>query len=174
MRKPEVGQREYFVMLAGYHVWAQARLLHSLGPIGDVDYHSDQGLFFRSIHRTLNHLLLVDLLWQGRLTGKPFPVSGLDQELVKQRVPLRDELLGAAEKLRGLVMQLDDSQLQAVNAYVDTEGRHREFPRSLQLAHAFNHATHHRGQVTAVITRLGHESPVLDMPVFFTQQLAAP
>lgn len=165
-----MNQRGYFTLLAGYHVWAHERLLDSLDPISDVDYHSDQGLFFRSIHRTLNHLLLVDLLWQGRLTGKPFPVSGLDQELAKERAHLREEMLGAAGKLRALVADLDESQIQAVNAYVDTEGRRREFPRSLQLAHAFNHATHHRGQVTAVITRLGAESPVLDMPVFFSQQ----
>lgn len=166
-------QREYFAMLAGYHAWAQQRLLESLQPLGDADYHADQGLFFRSIHRTLNHLLLVDLLWQGRLSGKPFPVSGLDQELVKERERIGDEMRGAAEKLQGLVSGLDEARISAVNAYVDTEGRRREFPLSLQLAHAFNHATHHRGQVTAVITRLGQESPVLDMPVFFATQLGS-
>jgi uncharacterized damage-inducible protein DinB len=166
-----VKQREYFLMLAGYHVWAQRRLLDSLDPVNDTDYHADQGLFFRSVHRTLNHLLVVDLLWQGRLTGKPFLISDLDQELVKERARLRDEMLGAAEKLRGLVADLDETRIGTVNAYVDTEGRRREFPLSLQLAHAFNHATHHRGQVTAVITRLGVESPVLDMPVFFATQL---
>jgi uncharacterized damage-inducible protein DinB len=165
-----VTQREYFLMLAGYHVWAQRCLLGSLEPIGDADYHADHGLFFRSIHRTLNHLLLVDLLWQGRLSGKPFLVNGLDQELVKKRGRLKDEMLGAAEKLRSLVVDLDETRIGAVNAYVDTEGRRREFPLALQLAHAFNHATHHRGQVTAVITRLGVESPVLDMPVFFATQ----
>jgi uncharacterized damage-inducible protein DinB len=82
-------------------------------------------------------------------------------------------MLGAAEKLRGLVVGLTESDIGSVSAYLDTEGRRREFPRSLQLAHAFNHATHHRGQVTAVITRLGAESPVLDMPVFFAAQPVA-
>lgn len=167
-------QREYFTMLAGYHVWAHQRLLDSLQPIADTDYHADQGLFFRSVHRTLNHLLLVDLLWQGRLTGKPFLIDGLDQELVKERGRLKAEMLDAAGKLRDLVADLDEMRIQSVNAYVDTEGRRREFPLALQLAHAFNHATHHRGQVTAVITRLGAESPVLDMPVFFATQPTAP
>jgi uncharacterized damage-inducible protein DinB len=163
-----VKQCQYFLMLAGYHVWAHARLLESLAPIADTDYHADHGLFFRSIHRTLNHLLLVDLLWEGRLTGKPFLIDGLDQELVKERGRLQHEMLAAAEKLRGLVADLDETRIQSVNAYVDTEGRRREFPLALQLAHAFNHATHHRGQVTAVVTRLGAESPVLDLPEFLT------
>jgi uncharacterized damage-inducible protein DinB len=159
-------QREYFLALAGYHIWADARLLKTLEPMSDADYHGDQGLFFRSVHRTLNHLLLVDLLWQGRLTGKPFAISGLDQELVKERGRLAEEMLRAAETLKGLVEKLDDSRLESPNAYVDTEGKRREYPLCLQLAHAFNHATHHRGQVTAVITRLGLESPVLDLPYF--------
>ncbi|MGE5624264.1 MAG: DinB family protein [Bacillota bacterium] len=158
--------REYFEALAGYHIWAHRRLLKALEPMGDAAYHADQGLFFRSVHRTLNHLLLVDLLWHGRLTGKPFAVSGLDQELVKERSRLAEEMLRAAETLRGLMAKLDDAQLERPSAYQDTEGKRREYPLCLQLAHAFNHATHHRGQVTAVITRLGHESPVLDLPVF--------
>lgn len=162
-------QRDYFAALSHYHIWADRRLLESLNPISDADYHGDQGLFFRSIHRTLNHLLLVDLLWHGRLTGKPFAVSGLDQELVKERSRLAEELLRQAGVLRDLVVGLDEARIGAVNAYLDTEGNRREFPLALQLAHAFNHATHHRGQITAVITRLGHESPILDLPYFLAE-----
>lgn len=162
-------QHEYFRALAGYHIWAHRRLLKALAPMGDADYHGDQGLFFRSVHRTLNHLLLVDLLWNGRLTGKSFAISGLDQELVKERGRMPDEMLRAAETLKGLVETLDDARLESANTYLDTEGKRREYPLCLQLAHAFNHATHHRGQVTAVITRLGLESPVLDLPYYLTE-----
>lgn len=165
-------QRDYFASLSRYHVWADRKLLESLSPISDVDYHSDQGLFFRSIHRTLNHLLLVDLLWHGRLTGKPFAVSGLDQELVKERGRLGEEMLRQAGVLHDLVTGLDEARIGMTNAYLDTEGNRREFPLALQLAHAFNHATHHRGQVTAVITRLGHASPVLDLPYFLAEDRA--
>jgi uncharacterized damage-inducible protein DinB len=159
-------QQEYFATLAGYHIWAHGCLLKALESMLDADYHADQGLFFRSVHRTLNHLLLVDLLWQGRLTGKPFPISGLDQELVKERGRLADELLQGAETLQGLVLQLDETRFELPNPYVDTAGKRQEYPLALQLAHAFNHATHHRGQVTAVISRLGLETPVLDLPYF--------
>lgn len=163
-------QHQYFTSLAGYHVWAQRCLLEALQPMSNVDYHSDQGLFFRSIHRTLNHLLLVDLLWQGRLTSRPFLVSGLDQELVKERGRLAEEMLGQARALHALIEGLDERRFEKSNPYVDTEGVTRDYPLPLQLAHAFNHATHHRGQVTAVITRLGLQSPVLDLPVFLANQ----
>lgn len=159
-------QHGYFMALAGYHVWAHDRMLKAVEPMADADYHADQGLFFRSVHRTLNHLLLVDRLWQGRLTGRPFAITGLDQELVDERAALAREMREAAAMLGHLVEGLDDVRLEAPSAYLDTEGKRREYPLCLQLAHAFNHATHHRGQVTAVITRLGLESPVLDLPYF--------
>lgn len=167
-----MGLREYFISLGGYHIWAHRTLLAALEQVSDADYHADQGLFFRSVHRTLNHLLLVDLLWHGRLTGKPFPMSGLDQELVKERTRLAEEMLRQAEVLRELVAGFDEQRLTGLNAYVDSEGKQREYALALQLAHAFNHATHHRGQVSAVITRLGHSCPVLDLPHFVAAQTA--
>jgi uncharacterized damage-inducible protein DinB len=166
-------QRGYFASLGRYHVWAQARLLKALEPMSDVDYHADQGLFFRSVHRTLNHLLLVDLLWHGRIVGRPFAMSGLDQELVKERGRLAEEMLRQAGVLRDTAAGLDETRLQALNAYLDSEGKRREYPLTLQLGHAFNHATHHRGQVTAVITRLGFEAPVLDLPYFVAEDVAS-
>lgn len=165
-------QRTYFATLGRYHVWAHGRLLQALQPMSDLDYHADQGLFFRSVHRTLNHLLLVDLLWHGRLTGQPFAVSGLDQELVKERDRLAEEMQHQAEVLRDLTAGLDETRIGMINVYTDTEGNRRESPLALQLGHAFNHATHHRGQVTAVITRLGFEAPVLDLPYFVTEDSA--
>jgi len=167
-----MNQRGYFASLGRYHVWAHRRLLKALEPMRDVDYHADQGLFFRSVHRTLNHLLLVDLLWHGRIIGRPFAMSGLDQELVKERERLAQEMIRQAEVLRDTVGGLDETRMQAANAYLDSEGTLREYPLPLQLGHAFNHATHHRGQVTAVITRLGLESPVLDLPYFAAEDAA--
>jgi uncharacterized damage-inducible protein DinB len=36
-------------------------------------------------------------------------------------------------------------------------------PFAAALSHAFNHTTHHRGQITAAITMLGHECPEIDL-----------
>src|SRR5690606_17438558 len=62
--------RKYFPILARYHRWAYGRLYERIDELGDADYHADRGLFFRSIHGSLNHLLLVDRLWLQRLEGQ--------------------------------------------------------------------------------------------------------
>ena len=156
--------KAYFQTLAAYHRLANRRLLRSLEPLSDADYHGDQGLFFKSIHRTLNHILLVDRLYHGRITGKPFEVSDLGQELVKERGRLAEEIDRCGADWAGVIDGLDEPRIQGVLRYLSTEGEQRELPMLMVLAHAFNHATHHRGQISAAMTRLGQPAPVLDIP----------
>ena len=156
--------KAYFQTLAGYHRHANRRLLQSLEPVRDADYYGDQGLFFKSIHRTLNHILLVDRLYHGRITGKPFEVTGLNQELVKERAKLAEEMDRYGEVWLAVIAGLDETRIQGRLRYLSTEGEQRDMPMAVALAHAFNHATHHRGQVTAAMTRLGQPAPVLDIP----------
>src|SRR5215469_1983204 len=102
-RKPRVDHQAYFQTLAAYHRFANRRLLKALVPVSDADYYGDQGLFFKSIHRTLNHILLVDRLYHGRITGKPFEVAGLDQELVRDRRELAAEIERHGERWKEVI-----------------------------------------------------------------------
>ena len=56
----------HFSQLARYNVWATARLLDAVAPVGEDQYRRDVGLFFKSIHGTLNHLLVAEQLWFAR------------------------------------------------------------------------------------------------------------
>ena len=47
--------------------------------------------------------------------------------------------------------------------YVTTKGVAQSLPFAATLGHVFNHGTHHRGQITAAITAMGHACPELDM-----------
>lgn len=154
----------YFQTLAAYHRLANRRLLKALAPISDAAYYGDQGLFFKSIHRSLNHILLVDRLYHGRIIGKPFEVAGLDQELVKERSRLAEEMERYGEHWAQIIAGIDAVRFQGNLRYLSTEGEQRELPMLVVLAHAFNHATHHRGQISAALTRLGQPAPVLDIP----------
>src|ERR1700712_2435729 len=62
--------KEYFEQRAAYNHWANARLYQAALALSDDDYRRDVGAFFKSMHGTLNHLLLTDRLWMKRLTGE--------------------------------------------------------------------------------------------------------
>ena len=76
----------HFKGQARYHVWATQRLLEAVTQVSDGDYRRDVGLFFKSIHGTLNHLLVAEhLLWYARFAKGESPVLALDAEIEPQR-----------------------------------------------------------------------------------------
>ncbi len=59
-----------FRQLAAYNRWANARLYAAALDLSDQAYRLHIGVFFGSLHGTLNYLLLTDRLWLKRLTGE--------------------------------------------------------------------------------------------------------
>src|SRR3546814_16150933 len=75
--------------MAAYNQWMNSRLYSACSELSDVERRKDRGAFFKSIHGTLNHLLLADKIWLGRFLGAPIQVNGLDQELYHDFAALR-------------------------------------------------------------------------------------
>jgi uncharacterized damage-inducible protein DinB len=162
-REATMEAREQLRLLAGYHGWASRQLTGLLRAVPDEDYRRDCGMFFRSIHGTLNHLLLADRLWYGRFTGQPIAVRGLDEELVGERDRLAAEIVGSAERWDAWLGDVPPRRFEGELAFVTTEGTPRSMPFAATLAHVFNHGTHHRGQISAALTALGHGAPEIDL-----------
>jgi uncharacterized damage-inducible protein DinB len=155
--------KEQLLTLADYHVWAFRVLDEALLPIADADYAADAGLFFGSIHATLNHLLLGDRVWFGRVTGEPYEVAGLDVELEAERTALSRALDVQARRWRPWLEGLDDATLAADLHYTNLSGTAFRNPLAMIVLHVFNHGTHHRGQISAAVTRAGHAAPEMDL-----------
>ena len=75
--------------MSDWHVWASTRLYDVADGLSDGDYRRDVGLFFKSVHGTLNHLLLVERMWRGRLTGRTIEMKSLGDEIERDRSKLR-------------------------------------------------------------------------------------
>ncbi|MEQ8663368.1 MAG: DinB family protein [Gammaproteobacteria bacterium] len=165
--------KTHLTMLAAYHVWAYQALYEALLPLADDAYRADDGLFFRSAHGTLNHLLLVEQVWFGRCLGKPFEVGGLDTELEPDRARLEQALYRAARRWHDWLDACDESALAAPLAYTNLAGTAFSNAPVEVLTHVFNHATHHRGQVSSILTRHGLAAPVMDL-IYFLRSARAP
>jgi uncharacterized damage-inducible protein DinB len=55
-------------MFTRYNQWANARLYRMAGLLPDDAYRRKVGVYFGSLHGTLNHLLTADRIWMRRLT----------------------------------------------------------------------------------------------------------
>jgi uncharacterized damage-inducible protein DinB len=156
--------QEHFSTLASYNVWATKRLLKACEPLTEEQYRRDVGLFFKSIHSTLNHLLVGEhLLWYPRFAKGISPKLTLDMEAEPDRERLAQALRGGAANWLPLIESWPAERFEGKLAYTTTNGQALSLPFAATLAHVFNHGTHHRGQITAALTVLGQPCPELDL-----------
>jgi uncharacterized damage-inducible protein DinB len=154
--------QSYFAMLARYHAWATRRLYEHVDALPEADYRRNAGLFFRSVHGTLNHLLVADGAWYARFARGESPQVVLDAELESDRVRLRNALQGSASNWQGFVPDVADERWDG-DLRFRRGGALMTLPFAAAFAHVFNHGTHHRGQITAAITAMGRACPELDL-----------
>lgn len=164
--------RDHFAAFARYNRWANERLYAAAGALPDAEYRADRGAYFRSLHGTLNHVLVADRLWLGRIVGD-VPALTLDQILCDDLPGLTEARRLEDERLATIVAGLDDERLGGTLAYRSVGGGEFRQPLAQVLAHVFNHQTHHRGQAHAILTGLGREAPSLDLAPYLRETAAA-
>jgi uncharacterized damage-inducible protein DinB len=160
-------------LMAEYHAWATKRLVAVVARLPDDIYRKPSGLFFDSIHGTMNHLLLTDAqIWFPRFAESRSASFPLDAEIEPDRTTLATRLVDAAALWSAYVDTVDDRTLDGDLSYTTTKGEQRTLPLAATLLHVFNHATHHRGQVTAAISGAGFEFGSLDLLGFIMLRAA--
>ena len=167
--------RTHFATLARYNVWATRQLFEHVDALPEEEYRRDLGLFFKSVHGTLNHLLVAEHgVWFPRFAQGVSNRIALDTELEADRGRLRDRLLDATTQWQPLIAAMDAARFDGRLTYTTTLGVPQSLPFALTLAHVFNHGTHHRGQISAAITALGHPCPELDLVWMLQAESATP
>ncbi len=158
-------------LMARFNAWANGRLYGCVAGISDQACREDRKAYFGSIHNTLNHLLVVDRLWTHRIEGSDHGIESLDQILDGDF-----ESLGAAREtedaaLVDLVDGLSEEELRSPVTYrrMIGDGTHTT-RRDHILITLYNHQTHHRGQVHAMLTQHGIDPPPLDV-IYLLEEL---
>ncbi|KJS04318.1 MAG: hypothetical protein VR73_14640 [Gammaproteobacteria bacterium BRH_c0] len=149
---------------ARYNSWMNDNLFESCASLTDEQRKRNLGAFFASIHGTLNHLLLADRVWLGRIRGEPFAVTSLDQELYGDFDTLRHERQLTDASLTRLVAEFGCDDLARVVSYRRISGGEaKALPLPVLMTHLFNHQIHHRGQLTTLLSQLGVDYGATDL-----------
>ncbi|HEC05517.1 MAG TPA: DUF664 domain-containing protein [Thiolapillus brandeum] len=157
-------RKSQFVIQNHYNQWMNQKLYAVCKEVPDKTRKKDMGAFFHSIHGTLNHLLLGDRLWMGRFTDTAFLVESLDQELHSDFEALWKARTETDTVIDSWIDALSESDLDRIITFqaVVTQQTHR-FRLADALTHFFHHQTHHRGQITTLLSQLGCYFGVTDM-----------
>jgi len=158
-----------YQMFARYNAWCNERLYDAAATIPDPDYRADRGAFFKSLHGTLNHLLVGDRIWMRRFTGAGAQPPALDAILYDDFAALRAARRSQDTLIVRYVDGLSEEALAGTIRYRTlVDPRTIEQALSPALDHFFNHQTHHRGQAHALLTAMigNDRTPSFDLILF--------
>ena len=156
----------YARTMAAYNAEMNRRLYEAAARLSDSERKTDRGAFWGSIHGTLNHLLWGDGMWMSRFDDWPKPAQRIKESaaLYEDFAALRAAREEADRKIADWAGRIDEKWLAGELTWWSGAAE-REVRASIGalVAHMFNHQTHHRGQVHALLTAAGEKTGDTDL-----------
>jgi len=166
---------DYFRLLHAYNRWANQRVLVKSGLASDADYHSRAaGLSFRSLHATLVHIVVGELVWLSRWRGE-LPPERLKDARAAERLSRRElPTLAAVRELwdvedarqDAFFRSLGDSDIDRSVAYRTQFDEPNVQPLGQLIGHLVNHGTQFRAEAAVRLTQLDLSPGDLDLIVY--------
>ena len=149
--------REFARGMAAYNRWVNVQLYEAAEHIGDEVRRRPSGAPFGSIHDTLAHLVMADTVWMQRFAGEPTTAFDMKPALAAFDA-LRAARAVADDRIEQWASTLDEGFVQRPYSFTSRAyNRDITMPGWAAVAHVFNHQTHHRGQVIALLRQAGYD-----------------
>jgi uncharacterized damage-inducible protein DinB len=167
--------KRQFELLAAYNRWMNANIYDASAQLKPTRLHADQGAFFSSVFGTLDHLITGDTIWLKRFAEPPSAYRSLDPvrrmahpySIAKSPRATFDDLLGARQPIDDVIIEfcgeIAEEDLNQTLSYANRSNQNFAHPFDSLLMHFFNHQTHHRGQVTTLLSQAGIDVGVTDL-----------
>ena len=156
----------HVIMMARYNTWQNASLYAAADGLPAEERVRDRGAFFKSIQGTLNHILWGDGMWMHRFAGLPKPDVGIadSPDFVPDWEQLKADRVAFDAQIETWADVVEADWLDgSMTWFSGAVGREITAPHSMLVTHMFNHQTHHRGQVHAMLTALGAKPDDTDL-----------
>lgn len=150
--------KKHFVYQADYQHWANDMLFNAVDSLDEGARQSDQGISFDSIHKTVNHILIVTRNWMARLKQESVTTTAEEHFIADWKDlknALRHEYRAMQRWLEAQPESFFDDQIE----YRENHHTSRMIWVRDALTQIMTHAAHQRGQVAAIAVRLGAPEP---------------
>lgn len=157
---------EYVQTMARYNAWQNRHVIAACESLPWEELLRDRDAYFGSILGTLNHLLWADRVWMARFDGWTRPDCTLADSvsLYPTFAAWKADRMRADGRIVLWADRLRPSALRGAATWTSAAaGREVTQPVALCVVHMFNHQTHHRGQVHAMLTAAGARTEDTDL-----------
>jgi uncharacterized damage-inducible protein DinB len=161
--------KHYAVAMARYNLWQNENLITAVDGLDDAARQLDRGSFFGSIEKTFAHVLWGDQMWMHRFANTGLPTATTIPGSVDMgmgwgafcdvRAAFDARIL---EWSHGVDAAWFDGDLTWFSMGL---GRDVSKPKQALILQLFNHQTHHRGQIHAMLTAAGAKPGDTDIAI---------
>jgi len=157
---------DYVRLMGRYNTWQNSSLYGAADTLTDAARRQDRGAFFGSIHGTLSHVLWGDRMWMSRFAGTDKPTQSIATSI--EMIPDWETLKAARTNFDNVIeawaADVDERWLAGeLTWFSGAVNREISKPATFVVAHFFNHQTHHRGQIHAMLTAAGAKPDDTDL-----------
>ncbi len=161
-------------LMAGYKQWANRLMFDAVAALPPGEAEKPRPSLFRNMVHTLNHNLVIDLIWQAHIEGREHGYSARNTESCPPLEDLRVQQQAIDAWYVGWADGLDDAGFSRTVEFTLIGGNRGAMTRGEILMHVVTHASYHRGYVADMIYDIpGRRPPTMDLPVYMREGRAA-
>lgn len=165
--------KEQIASLYEYGAWVNQRLLETAAALTEEQFTRRVLPGFGSVHLTLVHILGAETLWFARWQGLS-PKTMLSPSDLPTVRAIRERWADVIDERRANLARLGEAELAVTVHWTNMRGQQYALPRWQVILHCANHSTHHRSELAAMITELGHEPDSTDLLEYYLEQAGQP
>jgi uncharacterized damage-inducible protein DinB len=153
-------------MLSRYNAWAAEVIYGAVGALPEGEATKPRQSVFKSMLHTLNHIYVIDRVFQAHLEGRAHGYAARNTETH----PPLPELWRAQQAIDRWFVDWSDAQSpDTLQERIDFDfigGGKGSMTRGEMLLHVVNHSTYHRGFVADFFYQVPARPPATDLTVF--------
>lgn len=153
--------------LYNYNAYANGLVLDTAAQLNEDEFKRDSGMSRGSVYMMLLHIMGAEWRFLERCQEKT--PTQIDPAQFPTLTDIRNKWRDVANELCAYLEQARDEDLDKVIQFPLMNKEFRLSKREL-LMQAFGHSTTHRGELSILLTELGHPVPNMDAIIFFVKQ----
>lgn len=160
-------------MLTRYDRWANQRLFDAVAALPAGEAEKQRPSLFKTIIGTLNHNLVVAMIWQAHIERREHGFKARNLVLHAELAALRQ----AQREIDDWYIAWAEAQSpEALDELLDfkfVSGKAGRMTRGEMLLHVVTHNSYHRGWVVERFAEVPMKTPDLDLPIYLGELRAA-
>jgi uncharacterized damage-inducible protein DinB len=154
------------MMLAQYKAWADTVTFDGVAALPPGEAEKERKTLFKTIIGTLNHVYVVDLIWQAHLEGREHGLKARNMLLHPELPALRAAQQKMNEWIIDWAAAQSEASLDEDVPFTFVNGTHASMKRGEMFLHLVTHGSYHRGWVAEMFFEADARPPQPDLSVF--------